>query len=1245
MTLLKDLIHIPERVHQGDFVLQLSQGVTQPEQTLRDYVVTPQLVDAFSNALGFIQQAVQTGGSKAAYLHGSFGSGKSHFMAVLNLLLAGNTQARATPELADVVARHGWTTGRRFLLVPYHMIGARDMESAILGQYAEFVRQRHPDAPVPGFYLAEGLFRDAQALRLRMGDAAFFAQLNLAPRQPSDATTDTGHGWGDLDSGWDPTSFEAAQLEPPNGEERTRLVGDLISQYFRAYRTLAGTGESYVSLDDGLSILSKHAQRLGYDAVILFLDELVLWLASHAADVGFVSREGTKLVKLVEATNADRPIPLVSFVARQRDLRDLVGENLAGSVQVQFSDVLKHWEARFHRITLEDRNLPAIAEKRVLRPVSEAARLTLQGAFDDTLRVRKDVLDTLLTTTADREMFRKVYPFSPALVQTLIAVSAALQRERTALKLMLQLLVDRREDLALGQLIPVGDLWDAITEGDEPFSEGMRLHFENAKRLYGQRLLPMLERQHGVTWEAIMQGQAEATAARNLRNDARLLKTLLLGALVPEVESLKALTATRLAALNHGTFRSPIPGRESQDVMRKCRDWASEIGEIKITDDVNAVVSIQVTGVDIEPILRAAEANDNTGNRRRKVRETLFEQLGISDGAGLFVRYAFDWRGTRREIDLLFENVRDLADDRLRGRGEGWSVVLDFPFDDSHHGPKDALARLREYRGGDARTLVWLPSALSPKALSDLGRLVVLDYVLQGDRFDSYASHLSFVDRVQAKALARNQLDQLRLKLRSQLDVAYGLSPEPHDAVTEPLAPDQQFRSLDTTLSPRPPVGADFRGAFDQLLGQLFAHQFPAHPEFDTEIKLGVVRKLWPVLLQAIESPGGRTLVDDAAMRRLLRAVVGPARIGQMGEHPLLVEPHWLSHFNRCLARDGGGPVTVGRLRQWIDSPTPMGLVEELRRLIILVFAAQSNRRFMLRGGPVEVGIDSALSDDMELREQVLPTSAHWDIARQRAGALFGLTPAMMLNAANAGRLADELRKAAVNRREAVGQLVVRLRGRTATWAPGAPSARLQTAESAQALLAALAQAPEESVVQTLATAVLQTSEAAVGRTMATAAACADGLSSGPWALFETVRPLQDHRHDAARALTSRLVDALTSDEHVTPLRARLTELEREAMRLLAAVAPAQAPVPVVSPVPPHIDPTVSPPAPTPLPPPIVLPPPPQSCTVLVEEAQRSQLSGTAAAEALDALKTRMSREHDLELTLSWRLERKSTRP
>ena len=41
MPLLKDLISIPERVHQGDFVLKLADGVTHAEATLRDWLRDP----------------------------------------------------------------------------------------------------------------------------------------------------------------------------------------------------------------------------------------------------------------------------------------------------------------------------------------------------------------------------------------------------------------------------------------------------------------------------------------------------------------------------------------------------------------------------------------------------------------------------------------------------------------------------------------------------------------------------------------------------------------------------------------------------------------------------------------------------------------------------------------------------------------------------------------------------------------------------------------------------------------------------------------------------------------------------------------------------------------------------------------------------------------------------------------------------------------------------------------------------
>jgi hypothetical protein len=158
---------------------------------------------------------------------------------------------------------------------------------------------------------------------------------------------------------------------------------------------------------------------------------------------------------------------------------------------------------------------------------------------------------------------------------------------------------------------------------------------------------------------------------------------------------LKALTAQRLAALNHGTIRSPIPGRETQDVLRKCKEWAADIGEIKVTDDTNSLISIQVTGVDIEPIVRGpAASSDNPGNRRRRVREMLFEQLGVTDTNDLFATYAVLWRGTKREVEVLFENVREMSDEKLRGRPGTWTVVIDFPFDDPRFTPADDLARL-----------------------------------------------------------------------------------------------------------------------------------------------------------------------------------------------------------------------------------------------------------------------------------------------------------------------------------------------------------------------------------------------------------------------------------------------------------------------------------------------------------------------------------------------------------------------
>ena len=78
----------------------------------------------------------------------------------------------------------------------------------------------------------------------------------------------------------------------------------------------------------------------------------------------------------------------------------------------------------------------------------------MDRGFEEIANSRREVFETLQTTHADRQMFRQVYPFSPALVEALVAVSSLLQRERTALKVMIQILVSHRDHLRVGDSSP-----------------------------------------------------------------------------------------------------------------------------------------------------------------------------------------------------------------------------------------------------------------------------------------------------------------------------------------------------------------------------------------------------------------------------------------------------------------------------------------------------------------------------------------------------------------------------------------------------------------------------------------------------------------------------------------------------------------------------------------------------------------------------------------------------------------------
>ncbi|MEV4675247.1 phage resistance protein [Actinomadura sp. NPDC049382] len=1200
VQLLRDLIDIPERVLAGDFVLMLSKGV-EADSTVRDYVVTDQLKGCFDEALGIIQSTVEGRQSRAVYLDGSFGSGKSHFMAVLHAILRGESEALQKEGLKDVVSGHrDWLKGRKFLLVPFHMIEAVSLESAVLGGYVRHVRETHPDAPLPAVYRDEGILADTRELRQALGDKAFIDGMS--------AGTEEEQEWDAV--GWTSATLDSALAAPPGDPERRRLVGDLLRTHFKRYAQAVSGTDSFIELDRGLSEISRHAKNvLGYDAIVLLLDELVLWLSGYIGDISRVQTEAQKVSKLVESAEHDRPAPIVSFVPRQRDLRDLVGRDVAGATTASLFDTLKYWDGRFDTIKLEDRNLPAVVKARLLRPKSVEAEKTLDTAFERVTNARSDVWDALLDAqggASDAEAFRATYPFSPAFLHAMVDISSALQRQRTALKLMQQLLVDYRDVLPVGQLMPMGAIYDVLARGaDRPFTDKLRGEFEQAKNFYTGRLLPYLLDKHGLTPEQV----AKLPSRHAFRADDLVVKTLLLAALVPNVPALRALTAGRLAALNHGSIVTMLPGQDRVMVAKTLRDLAGEFGEFQVSGGDDPMVEVSLIRVDTAGILRQVANVDDDAAKRRLVKAMLWKEFEAQDKGEFVTTRPIIWKGTERIVELVFGNVRDrerLPDAQFEPEmPDALRVIVDYPFDEGDKGPAEDRRRLRELqeKPDPPLTLAWVPSFLSRARLMELGDLIRINYLLERtDRLDELTATLTANDREHARTQLRNRQAALRDKLLAALRRAYGLaSPEEADLGARSEDP---VIALDSRLELRTPAGVAFGDALQRICGQLLDHAYPKHPDFDPTGRRQVIRRseittVLRTVEEAVQNRVGRLEVPRTNLP-VLKRIAHPAQIATVSE-VFVLRDDWKMLLGRKAAQSGRPvhEVRVRDVRGWILDEQP-GLPPLIVDLIIACYALQDNRSWFRGDQQIPPREPGEIQSDMVLRRQELPSEEEFRRAGERAEAIFNVARQPVNTARAVQSIAQAVRRQAGDLLDACESLVTIVTRNRATLGLDDDSPRFATTKAATRLLDQLAaESDPTKLLKKLAAADLS-ADGEVYRAVLTSARDLVGTLPGlQWRILDQLPALAARtgpKQERAAALLERLRNAARHDEYTVPLKDRLREIESLAVDLI---------------VDPDPDPDPDPPPPPPPP-----PPPAGAKTMRVPASEVAQVAGEMCGDA-----------------------------
>ncbi|MPZ89548.1 MAG: hypothetical protein GEU81_16095, partial [Nitriliruptorales bacterium] len=546
------------------------------------------------------------------------------------------------------------------------------------------------------------------------------------------------------------------------------------------------------------------------------------------------------------------------------------------------------------------------------------------------------------------------------------------------------------------------------------------------------------------------------------------------------------------------------------------------------------------------------------GARRAKIRELLAEALGLELGGGLTPEtHTRVWRGSRRTVDVRFANVRDetdIPDSELRAVDRS-RVVIDFPFDDPGRGPADDLVRVENLRqaNGPSPTVCWLPLFLTEQSLDRLGRLVVLEYILTGDRFEGFTTHLAPQDRVEARHLLRNQAESLRGQLFDVLRQAYGLEIPDQRWVRTDIRPRDQFPTLDPTLAVRPPAAATLRDAFERLLDQVMAHRHPAHPEFEEEVRLGDLRTALRHVQRAAGQRDRRVDIPQPD-RKPVRKVLGPLKIATTGEAHIVLDRHWRDHFHRKQAEHPGVPVTVERLKRWIDEPQPMGLDDRVANLVIAAYVIADDRVLIHAGQPVEPNVER-LDPATEVVTQKLPSEQEWEVARDRAQAVFGLAASPLRSAANVAHLVAGMHEVAATHAEDCRRLVGALDAAATRIGVDAQADRLRTARAARDLVHGIRAADAADAVRLLVRAEVPTTAEALGRSLHSAGLVATALAGTNWELIDSTRTLSGEWAVQGAGIGERVVTAIQHDELVKSLGDVLSAEERAATDLITSAA------------------------------------------------------------------------------------------
>jgi hypothetical protein len=934
----------PEDIRAMGFVVRLREsepGSDEQKRLVDDYVVTPAVEKELPRILEDMRQVFDRGEEYGRFIHGSFGSGKSHFMTMLSLLLEGAPSAWSKfRPLLPKADHEAWLAKAGLLVVRIHMLSVR-------GKSTGFDR-----AVYDGFNAA--LKRRAKAPFEFLNVDSIFDEVRRDAKEYGDIV------WKRLESegivgGRD--DFEAIAA----GSLQTR------ERFARAWLKYKGRDPSDAGVDprwtDGLKRMAEHAKSQGFGGIVLMIDEFLLWLAEKSAQD--FAQEVNNLNVIVDHTTGQRQLPVFAFVALQRNIQEFYPDMVE---EAKIHEHIDHHAKRFEITKLQDVELRHIVRGRVLRPRDPSA---VQQAVDSLAERHQKVLPALLAG-GDIEYLRDVYPFHPALIEMLVDVTSLMQRERSALRLLYELLVLHYPNLPLGEFLPVGSAFAAIfPEAGVEASKKTEL-MQDIHHQYYLRLAPTIQK--------MAEGGSDFTPERRKALE-QLIKTVLLGEVSPRLRQ-QGLSIERLVQLNSvdvegETYRGQVRVAETDLLALSTR-----VADLQIAGSgKTAIVRFVLGRVSLGEVLgRARSKVDNPAQHFKVFWGALKKALeldasrGFEEGGANEGDWELTWRRTKRRGRMKLGNVREMSQDDFEPPEGAFKVLIDYPWDEPGHTVDEDRMRAFNARKkkGTLYTVCWLPRHLTPTEVGILTELAAVRYLLseagQDDLLETHGA--------QDKSKLLNQASVRAHTLEGQLE----------DLLKEVYVRHGEFYALITDVDPGRPRETLLEN-LEHIAALLMDRRYSQHPLFLAEPKKQDLEELLKWMVEAGDT--NVSVAYDENAGKVLKSLAQPLELVNLGQTKasLRLDSRYIKDVLQRADQDSlsWAPVaehlrdTYGFQPQLVD--------------LFLCFLCQRDHRALgeIDGEPVEVRIGMPLTARLRLQRGRLVGGAEWGRLRDLGDQLFKL--------------------------------------------------------------------------------------------------------------------------------------------------------------------------------------------------------------------------------------------------------------